>query len=229
MRLRDKQKPGPGRSSIFGLCVVVALLATATVVQGQLGNRSAEDWISVLERERRVQGLRVEEVVARLDLNSGDVVVDIGAGSGAFSGPLAVAVEPAGTLLAVDIEQGLLDYIDRRAQALGINNLQTVLGKFEDPNLPRRDVDLAFFHDVLHHIEHREPYLRALNSYLKPKARLVVIDLVKGHPNAPHRNRPEMQITPEEIEGWVKPFGFRLTQQIDLFESKFFLVFSREP
>ena len=62
----------------------MALLATATVVQGQLGNRSAEDWIRVLERERRVQGLKVEEVVARLDLNSGDVVVDIGAGSGAF-------------------------------------------------------------------------------------------------------------------------------------------------
>ena len=87
---------------------------------------------------------------------------------------------------------------------------------------------MAFFHDVLHHIEHREAYLKALNAYLKPKARLVVIDLVKGHPNAPHRNRPGMQITPEEIQRWVAPLGFRLTEQIDLFDSKFFLVFSRD-
>jgi hypothetical protein len=37
-----------------------------------------------------------------------------------------------------------------------------VLGEFTDPKLPARNVDVAFFHDVLHHVQNRAPYLKTL-------------------------------------------------------------------
>lgn len=212
-----------GRVGLLGLLVLWAGLSE---VPAQLGSRPAEDWVTVLDREQRVSGLKIQEVVSRLKLRSGDVVADIGAGSGVFSGPLAQAVAPAGTLLAVDIDQGLLDHIVERARQEKVSNIQTVLGAFEDPNLPTR-VDVAFFHDVLHHIEKRQAYLKTLAAYVKPNGRVVVIDLIFDRPDGPHQNQPEMHITQDQVRRWMAAAGFPVMQTINLFDDKFFSVFSR--
>jgi len=218
--LKDLPKVG-----LLGLLVLVAGLPEASA---QLGSRSADDWAAVLDREQRVSGLKIEEVVSRLKLKPGDVVADIGAGTGVFSGPLAQAVAPTGTLRAVDIDQGLLDHIAQRARQEQVANIQPVLGEFDDPKLPTR-VDVAFFHDVLHHIEHRQAYLKKLATYLEPDGRVVVIDLIFDRPDGPHRNQPEMHITQEQVRRWMAAAGFPVMQEIDLFEDKFFVVFRRNP
>ena len=62
-----------------------------------------------------------------------------------------------------------------------------------DPQLPVKDVDLAFIYDVLHHIGDRPAYLKALATYLKPSARIAVVEF---HPDrGGHANQPELQIT----------------------------------
>ena len=81
MTLKDLPKVG-----LLGLLVLVVGLSEASA---QLGSRSADDWATVLDREQRVSGLKIQEVVSRLKLNAGDVVADIGAATGVFSGPLA--------------------------------------------------------------------------------------------------------------------------------------------
>jgi len=220
MTLKDLPKVG-----LLGLLVLFGSLSEAPA---QLGSRSADDWASVLDREQRVSGLKIEEVVALLKLKPGDVVADIGAGTGVFSGPLAQAVAPTGTLLAVDIDQGLLDHIAQRAKEENIKNIQPILGEFDDPNLPTR-VDVAFFHDVLHHIEHRQAYLKKLATYLEPDGRVVVIDLIFDRPDGPHRNQPEMHISQEQVRRWMAAAGFPVMQEIDLFDNKFFVVFRRNP
>ncbi|MCZ6750647.1 MAG: methyltransferase domain-containing protein, partial [Acidobacteria bacterium] len=118
----------------------------------QLGSESrpAKERIARTRQEgpdRRAER-QTDEILARLKLKPGDVVVDIGAGTGAFSGPLAQAVAPTGKLLAVEIDQELLDYIEERAKEEKIDNIQAVLGEFDDPKLPTRQVDLAFIHQV---------------------------------------------------------------------------------
>ncbi len=218
MTLKDLPKVG-----LLGLLVLVVGLSEASA---QLGSRSADDWATVLDREQRVSGLKIKEVVSRLKLKSGDVVADIGAGTGVFSGPLAQAVAPTGTLLAVDIDQGLLDHITERARQEKVTNIQPVLGVFEDPNLPT-PVDVAFFHDVLHHIEKRQAYLKTLAAYVKPDGHVVVIDLIFDRPDGPHRNQPEMHITQEQVRRWMAAAGFPVMLEIDLFDEKFFVVFSR--
>ena len=204
------------------------VLASVTAVWAlQLGSRSADEWATILEREQRVQGLKIEEVVAGLNLKPGDKVADIGAGTGVFSGPLAKAIGSSGTLFAVEVDQDLLDIIGERAVKENLGNIRTVLGEFEDPKLPASDLDVAFFHDVLHHIENREEYLKATASYLNPEGRMVVIDMIKGHPDAGHKNQPEMQISQDEVESWMKAAGLTLIEEVDLFENKFFIVFGR--
>ncbi len=208
-------------------CLAVSLAGGIKTHALQLGSREATEWIDRLERPGRIAGLKRDEVVAHLKLRPGNVVADIGAGAGAFSLHLARAVAPSGKLLAVDIEQGLLDHINQVATQANVSNIQTVLGGFDNPNLPTRQVDLAFFHDVLHHVENRAAYLKALASYMKPNGRIAIIELDKTRPDVPHRNQPEMQVGKEEVNQWLAAAGFYPAEEFNMFEDKWFIVYAR--
>jgi 2-polyprenyl-3-methyl-5-hydroxy-6-metoxy-1,4-benzoquinol methylase len=208
----------------------LALTAAAPGCWAQLAARKADDWVTTLEAPQRIAGQKVDQVLANLSLKPGMVVADIGAGSGLFSRPLAKAVGPGGKVYAVDIQQDLLDYIVKRDTEENIRNIQTVLGGFDDPKLPARNVDLAFINDVLHHIQHRAAYLKALGTYIKPNGRIAIIEMNKDDPNTPHKNQPELLVSRDEILQWMSDGGFRLVQEhADLFPgTKWFLVFARK-
>jgi ubiquinone/menaquinone biosynthesis C-methylase UbiE len=214
------------RRLIMSVAVAVLTLLMVALASGpQLGSRPADEWIARLERPERVAGLRVPEIIAKLGLKSGDIVADIGAGAGVFSWPLARAVAPA-TVYAVEVDQRFIDHLQQRAAAQQLTNVRTVLGKFEDPLLPEK-VDLAFFHDVLHHIDKREPYLQKVASYLKPSGRIAVIELDATKPDASHRDQPELQVTKEELDKWMKSAGLRRLEEIPMFEDKWFVIYGK--
>ena len=103
-------------------------LASASAFQ--LQQRPAEDYIKLMDRPDRV--VKVDEVITKLQLKPGDIVADVGSGSGTFSIPMAKAIAPNGILYAVDIDQKMLDYVAERAQKEGVTNIRTVLGEYED-------------------------------------------------------------------------------------------------
>ena len=153
-------------------------------------------------------------------------MADIGAGTGAFSLPLAVAVAPSGKVYAVDIDPGLLDYIAQKAKKENVENIQTVKGEFSDPKLPTRDVDLGFFHDVLHHIENRQAYLERPPS--KPSGRIALIEMNRDDPKTPHRNSPEMLLSKDEVKNWMASAGFYPAEEFDVFGNpKWFIIYAR--
>lgn len=206
------------------LAVALGLLV-APPAYPQLGARSTEEWLKTLDSASRVSKLKVDEAVAALALPAGAVVADIGAGSGVFTGPLAKAVGAAGRVYAVDIDEGLVAHVARRAQEQGTTQVRAVLGGFTDPRLPARDVDLAFIYDVLHHIENRAEYLRNLASYLKPGGRIAVIDF---HPElGPHRNDPALQVTLDQTKGWMAAAGLKPVAEHRLYDDKWYVVYAR--
>ncbi len=211
-------------------CLLGLMLAGVAESRAQLAPRKAEEWVTTLEGAHRVANQKMDEVLSKLSLQSGMVVADVGAGSGLFSRPLAKAVGPAGKVYAVDIQQDLLDYINKRNKEENIRNVQTVLGEFDDPKLPARDVDLAFINDVLHHIQNRAVYLKALGAYLKAGGRIALIEMDNNDPETPHRNQPELLVAREEILQWMSDAGFQLAEEYpDLFPgTKWFLVFGRK-
>ena len=212
---------------ILGLTILGAGLPDA---RAQLAPRKADEWVKTLEGPDRIAGQKTDEVLSRLGLQPGMVVADIGAGSGLFSRPLAKAVAPGGKVYAVDIQQDLLEYINKRAKQENIRNIQTVLGGYNDPKLPARDVDLACINDVLHHIENRAAYLKALGTYIKPTGRIVIIEMNKDDPNTPHKNQPELLVSREQIAQWMSDAGFKPVQEYpEVFPgTKWFLVYGKK-
>src|SRR5215510_13652825 len=126
----------------FQVVALAVALGVSTPASAQLASRSAEEWIKTLESPQRVGSLKIDETLSKLSIKPGDVVADIGAGSGIFEAPLSQAVSAKGTVYAVDIEKGLIDHINQRASEMKLANVKGVVGKFTDPALPARNVDL---------------------------------------------------------------------------------------
>jgi len=202
-------------------------------------NTDGKEWIRRLERPSRVRGLKIDDVIACLRLHPGDVVADIGAGTGAYTIPFARAVGPSGTAFAVDIWPELLAYITEKAKKEGVTNLQTLLASRDDPALPAGRVDVAFFHDVFHNTDDREGYLRVLGRYLKPDGRIAIVEQEFDDPIAKKWDVPEDRITPEQVNAWMGHAGFRLEATFDLFKGannprgtgmpeRWFVLYTRE-
>jgi ubiquinone/menaquinone biosynthesis C-methylase UbiE len=186
----------------------------------QLAQRPAEDYIKSMDRPDR--DLKVNEVIARLRLKPGDLVADVGSGSGAFSVPMAKAIAPNGILYAVDIDQKMLDYVAERAKKEGVTNLRTVLGEYDDPKLPVKTVDVAFFHRVLHMIEHRQAYVNATSKYLKPDGRIVVID--KNPEDSPDS---WMWLKQSDVDTWMAALSFYPAEKFAVFDDRYFVSYQR--
>ncbi len=207
------------------LGIGLLLLGMASSAAAQLATRPAEEWSKTLDQQTRVESLKVAEIVAKLALKPGQVIADLGARTGLFSIPLAKAIAPGGRVYAVEIDQGFFSQINAKAKESGVTNIRTVLGEFKDPKLPGSDVDVAFMHDVLHHVEDRAAYLQNASRYVKPAGRFVIVDY-RGN-QGPHREQPDLIVSEEQVTGWMKSAGFNKVERVDLFADKYFLIFSR--
>jgi ubiquinone/menaquinone biosynthesis C-methylase UbiE len=212
-------------AAITLLLVGVGGVGLDSVRGAQLGGRPAEEWIKTLESPNRIQGLKIDETVQRLKLKPGEVVADLGAGSGLFEPPLAAAVGRNGLVYAVDIDQGLIDAINRKVAEKSLTNVKAVLGQFTDPSLPPGSLDVAFINDVLHHIADRTAYLANVAKALKPSSRIALIDF---HPEqGGHRNQPELQVSRSAAEQLMAGIGFKPVEEIPLFTEKYYIVYQR--
>ena len=208
--------------------VVACLLAASTVAAAaQLGGRPVEEWIKTLDGTARVSSLKIDEIVEAMRLQPGQTVADIGAGSGLLSVPVAKAVGPKGRVYSVEIDAGFFPTILKRAKDNGVANVQTVLGAFTDPKLPVTNIDFAFFHDVMHHVQDRGAYLKTLAKYLSKTGRIFVVDFEGGQ--GPHAQQAELQVSREQLTKWMAEAGFAQTGDAKIFPDKYVLTFSRRP
>ena len=203
------------------LVVLVILLALAAVVWLGRDWLIAKAYLLVLESDDRVRGLRIERVIETLQVEPGDRVADIGAGTGLFSRPLARAVGEAGVIYAVDVNRELLEHIDRTAREEGIENIRTILAAEDDPRLPEA-VDLVFICDTLHHIDGPGEYLGTLRGYLRPAGRVAVIDFREGA--SPHVSS-SLRYSLEQLEEWMELAGYEPAGAHDFIDDNFFLIY----
>src|ERR1039457_6983585 len=119
---------------------------------------------AVVRRQRRVWSLRAASwdqhgsaglgkvTAAVLDaaaVRPGEVVVDLGCGTGQLSLPLA---ERGGRVLAVDVSQDMVDRLEEAASRRDVTSLECAAVPIEDLELPERRVDLVVSSYALHHL-----------------------------------------------------------------------------
>ncbi len=138
-----------------------------------------------LERPERVKEEQPSKLLKMLEVKSGMIVADIGAGSGYHSFRLAKAVGAKGKVLAVDIQKEMLDIIRKRIKANKVKNIEAILGTETDPKLPAGEVDLILMVDVYHEFTHPYEMMQALAKALKPSGRMVFVEFRREDEKVP--------------------------------------------
>jgi len=120
---------------------------------------------------------RVDEIFAVLQVEPGDRIADVGAGSGFFSFRLSPRVGPTGTVFAEDIDARVLEELRDAARREGLDNIETIVGAPDDPKLPVASLDGALVVNAYHEMREHELMLAGIRRALRPGARLVIIDM----------------------------------------------------
>ena len=167
-----------------------------------------------LERPEREDEEAPSKALDALELKPGMVVADIGAGSGYYSSRIARRVGPTGRVYATDIQQGMIDILDRRITAEGLTNITTVLGGMDDPRLPPASIDLAIMVDVYHELQQPQVFLQRLKATFKPNGRLVLLEFRKEDPKVPILEVHKMSVA--EVKQEMEAEGFVLDKVIDV-------------
>ncbi len=203
-----------------------AMWAQQTSMPPATQDRPLKDRIASMERSERDAWQKPGEVVKALELKNGDVVADIGAGTGYFARPLARAVAPDGKVYAVDIAADILGYLKERADKENLHNIVTVVSRADDPMLPANAVGLAFFCDTTHHIANRTSFYRKLSLGLKEHGRMAIIDYPPDSPHAPHQ--PNQLVPRSQVISEAEEAGFKFVKDFQLLPYHYFLLFEKK-
>jgi SAM-dependent methyltransferase len=178
-----------------------------------------------LERPEREAEEAPSIAIKALGLQKGQVVADIGAGSGYYTVRMADEVGPTGKVYATDIQPGMLDLLRRRVARAGLENVVPVLGAPDDPKLPADALDLALMVDVYHELSAPQEFIRRLRPALKRTGRLVLLEFRKEDPRVPIR--PEHKMSVAEVRAELEPEGFRLSTVLNDLPWQHILVLTR--
>lgn len=185
-----------------------------------MGHRGA-GW---LERPSRQDEERTDLLIESLPLSEDSVVADIGAGTGYFAFPVAQRV-PRGKVLAVDIQQEMLELIDQRKHREGADNIALVEGSIDGINLPPDSIDLAYIVDAYHEFSHPFEMGRSIFEALKPGGQLVLIEYRAEDDAVPIKRLHKM--TAHQANKEMQVLGFELTKSIDVLPQQHFMVFTK--
>jgi ubiquinone/menaquinone biosynthesis C-methylase UbiE len=179
-----------------------------------------------LVRPERESEEHPDALVAALDLRPGQVVADIGAGVGYFSLRLARRVGPRGRVLAVDIQQPMLDLLIESRDRAGLDNVEPILGTPTDPRLLPNSIDLALLVDVYHEFSAPEAMMEKIRAALKPSGRLVLVEYRGEDPTVPIR--PLHKMTEHQVLDEIVPLGFRHLETLGMLPRQHVLVFVKQ-
>ena len=168
---------------------------------------------SWLERPERKREEKPDRLIAALDLKPGQVVADLGAGTGYFTRRMARQVGETGVVYGVDIQPEMLELLEENMGVRGLKNVRPLLGIDTDPRLPSSSLDLALMVDVYHEFSHPYEMIQAITRALKPGGRLVFVEYRAEDPAVPIK--PLHKMTEEQVrrEASVHPLEWVETRE----------------
>jgi ubiquinone/menaquinone biosynthesis C-methylase UbiE len=190
----------------------------------QVMGHQAAGWLERPEREKEEEPAKM---IAALNLSPGDVVADIGAGSGYHTFRMARLVGPKGKVFAVDIQKEMLDLIRKRMDETKITNVEPILGTESDPKLPAGSVDLILLVDVYHEFSYPYEMTEAMVKALKPGGRLVFVEFRLEDPAVPIKLVHKM--TKKQVVKEMGPHPLRHVKTIDVLPWQHILIFEKRP
>jgi ubiquinone/menaquinone biosynthesis C-methylase UbiE len=171
--------------------------------------------------------LSPQQVIYELGLQPGMKVVDLGAGTGAYTLPAAKLVTEAGRVYAVEIQRDLLTRITSEAKDQGLTNIEILWGDIERPGgtkLATGLADVVIVANVLFQITDINGLITEIMRILKNGGRVLVIDWSDNKGIGPH---PSMIVGEEKTKELFTGGGLELVKKVPSGDHHFGLIFKK--
>jgi len=132
-----------------------------------------------LDSPKRREMLPTRTVLTKIGLTEGDKFADIGCGIGYFSIPAAAVIGPKGIVYALDVQEEMLEELDRKIAENAINNIRTISTDKYDFKLEDNSVSYAFICTVLHEIDDSKKFIQESKRILAVGGTIAIVEWIK--------------------------------------------------
>jgi predicted methyltransferase len=171
--------------------------------------------LNIVEAERD-RWQRPSDIIRSLDLRPGNVVVDLGCGSGYFTLKLSAPVGDSGRGVAEDIRRLPLVFLWYRVVTRQEHNVSLIHGEPYDPHLPAR-VDAVLIANTYHEFTDSQSILAHVYQSLIRGGRLVVVDRGPKLTSTATSEGAEHEISVEQVESELRHANFEIVSRQDHF------------
>lgn len=166
-----------------------------------------------------------EKNVTELGVFDGNIIADLGAGTGAYIEPLARRVGEKGRVYAVEVQKEFLTNIKDLATEQGFKNVEVIWGDIETyggTKIKDASVDAVVLSNVLFQAEDKAGLLVESKRILKEGGRLLLVDWRESFNSlGPSR---DMVVTVEAARALCDAAGFSLKKEFDAGEHHYGFV-----
>ncbi|GAA4325734.1 class I SAM-dependent methyltransferase [Pontixanthobacter gangjinensis] len=181
--------------------------------------------IGWLERPEREKEENTSRLIENMNIQPGDSIADIGAGSGYHVFKMA-PLAGNGLVYAVDIQPEMLSEIEKKKKSSGQGNVRIIKGSEKSVNLPQNSVDKILMVDVYHEFSYPVEMLESMYKALRKNGRIYLIEYKGEDASIPIKKLHKMTETQA-----VKEFeanGFRLKENKDNLPWQHCMVFVKK-
>lgn len=167
--------------------------------------------------------------IEQFQVDPGMRVADLGAGTGAYTLPLARAVGDSGTVYAVEVQQDLLSKLKKEGEQSGFKNIKAIWGDFENiggTTLPDTNVERAIFSNVLFQAADKRGALQEAHRILKPNGKLLIVDWSESFGGL--GPQPDHIFSEAEARHMAEEQGFTFDRNIQAGTHHYGLIFKKQ-
>jgi len=195
---------------------------TEESVKEGLNDRFTGEEVDVERLQRNFEGESREifaerdAIVDALELGEGMAIADVGAGTGLFLEPLALAVGAEGRVLAIDIGPELVEFMAERARGAGWSQVEARLCSERSVELPHACVDRILVVDTYHHFEFPRSTTASLHHALKSGGMLVIVDFERTPGVSSDWVLGHVRCGKEETRAEIEAAGFEFLDEVEV-------------
>ncbi len=165
--------------------------------------------IAFLDSKQREQLIPPEVLINQMPIEKDQILLDVGAGTGFFTIPMAEIT--TNKVYALDPDGRMLGVIEEKAKDKGLTNIELIQGYLEDLKLVFESVDFVMASLILHEVPSLTTALSNIKDVLKVGGHLLCLEyekddlIVEGPPMS-------IRIGSEALEKMLQSIGFEIVK-----------------